>query len=99
MVSNQWLVGVVGSVERCFVLCWWHVCAVAVEPVVVEPVNPAQGGELELADVVPSGRVGSVDAFGLVQPVGRLGQGIDAPIDRQVAVSAVGGVEGWGRCW
>ena len=62
-----------GSVERCFELGGRDVAAVAVEPVVVEPVHPGQGGELEFVDVVPgSGRVGSVDAFGLVEPVGGL---------------------------
>jgi len=33
-----------GSVERCFVLRRWHVLAVPVQPVFVEPVDPGQGG-------------------------------------------------------
>jgi hypothetical protein len=63
-----------GSIERCFVLGWWDVSAVAVQPGLVEPVHPGQGGEFELVDVVPAGGVGSVDALGLVQAVGRLGE-------------------------
>ena len=55
--------GLLGSVERCFELGGWHVAAVAVEPLVVEPVNPAEGGELELVGVVPAVGVGSVDAL------------------------------------
>ncbi len=43
-----------GSVERCFVLRRWHVPAVPVQPVFVEPVDPGQGGEFELVDVVPA---------------------------------------------
>ena len=34
------VVGLLGSVERCFELGGWHVVAVAVEPVLVEPVHP-----------------------------------------------------------
>ena len=65
-----------GSVERCFEFCWRGVVAVAVEPLLVEPVHPAQGGEFELVDVVPAVGVGPVGAFGLVETVGRLGQGV-----------------------
>jgi hypothetical protein len=45
---------------------------VAAEPLVVEPVHPRQGGELELVNVVPPIGVGPVDALGLVEPVGGL---------------------------
>ncbi|CCI51474.1 hypothetical protein BN13_1060002 [Nostocoides jenkinsii Ben 74] len=38
--------------------------------------HPRQRGEFEFVDVVPAGGVRSVDALGLVEPVGRLGQGI-----------------------
>ena len=72
MVSNPGGAGLLGSVERCFELCWGHVTAVAVQPVLVEPVHPVQGRELELVDVVPAGRVGAVGALGLVEPVGGL---------------------------
>jgi hypothetical protein len=74
--SNPGGVGLLGSVERCFVLGWWHVAAVAVEPVFVEPVHPGEGGEFELVDVVPAVGVGPVDALGLVEPVGGLGEGV-----------------------
>ena len=46
--------GLVGSVERCFEFCGRGVVAVAVEPLLVEPVHPAQGREFELVDVVPA---------------------------------------------
>ena len=39
-----------GSVERRFELCGRHVVAVAVEPLLVEPVHPREGLELELVD-------------------------------------------------
>jgi hypothetical protein len=34
----------------------WHIVALAVEPLLVEPVHPGDGGELELVDVVPRSR-------------------------------------------
>ena len=76
MGSNPGGGGLLGSVEGCFELRRWHVSAVAVEPVFVEPVDPGEGGELELVDVVPARGVGPVDALGLVEPVGRLGQSV-----------------------
>jgi hypothetical protein len=42
-----------------------HVTAMAVEPVLVEPVHPGQRGEFELVDVVPAVGVGPVDALGV----------------------------------
>src|SRR3954470_5316032 len=75
LVSNPGGVGLLGSVERCFELGRRDVVAVAVEAVLVEPVHPRQGGQLELVDVIPVPRgVGSVDALSLVEPVGRLGE-------------------------
>ena len=53
MVSNTGRVGLLGSVERCLELGRRYVSAVAVEAVLVEPVHPRQGGELELVDVLP----------------------------------------------
>ena len=50
MVSNPCRGGLGGSVERCFELCWWGVVAVAVEAVLVEPMHPGEGGELEFVD-------------------------------------------------
>lgn len=101
MVANPGGVGLLGSVERCFELGGRGVVAVAAEPVVVEPVDPAEGGELELVDAVPAVGVGTVDGLGLVETVGRLGQRVDAPIVKnsgfrrpQRAVSQVGGRDG-----
>ena len=74
MDSNPFVVGLLGSVEGCLELRGWHVVAVAVQPVFVEPVDPGEGGELELVDVGPPVGVRSVDALGLVEPVCRLGQ-------------------------
>jgi hypothetical protein len=69
LVYNLRLVGLLGSIERCFELCWWDVFAVAVKAVVVEPVHPRQCRQLELGDVVEAAGVGPVDALGLVEPV------------------------------
>ena len=75
MVSHSCWGGCLGSVERLLELCGWGVVAVAVEPLVVEPVDPAH--RLDLVDVVPhGGGIGSTDALGLVQTVGRLRQGV-----------------------
>src|SRR3954470_20829940 len=75
LVSNPGGVGLWGSVERCFELGRRDIAAVAVKAVLVEPVDPREGPELELVDVVPDRRgVGSADALGLVEAVRRLGQ-------------------------
>jgi len=55
-----------------FVLDWWEVVDAAVEPHFVEPVDPAEGGELEVVDPAPGTFV--ADAFGLVQPDVGLGE-------------------------
>ena len=66
-----------GSRGRCFELGWRDVVAVAVEALFVEPVLPAERGELEFVDVVPrSWRVGPEHALGLEQAVGGLRQGV-----------------------
>jgi hypothetical protein len=78
---NHVVVGLLGSVEGCFELGGRHVVAVAVEPLLVEPVRPREGGQFKVLDVVPPTAVGPVDALGLVEPVGRLGQRVEAPID------------------
>ncbi len=98
MDSNPGGVGLLGSVERCFELRWWHVAAVAVEPVLVEPVHPGEGGEFGLVDVVPAVGVGPVDALRLAEAVGGLGQGVDAPIEveRYAADARLAGVLGSG---
>ena len=50
----------------------------AVGSVPVVPVDPFQGGDLDVVEVPPRSAV--VDPFGLVQPNRALGQGVDAPI-------------------
>ena len=88
MVSNPGWGGLWGSVERCFELCWRDVAAVAVEAVLVEPVDPGQRGELDLADVgPPSWGVGAIDALGLVEPVDGLGE--------RVVVAVGDGADRW----
>jgi len=72
--SNPVWGGVLGSVERCFELGGGHVTEVAVKTLLVDPVDPGQGGQLELVDAIPAVGVRPVDALGLVAPVGRLGQ-------------------------
>jgi hypothetical protein len=52
----------------------WDVADLTVEAAVVEPVDVAQGGELQLVEGAP-GPVAS-DELGLVQPDGRLGQAV-----------------------
>ena len=76
MDSNRLLVGLLGGVERRFELCGRDVVAVAVAPLLVEPGHPRQRRELEVLDVIPSCSVGTVDAFGLVEAIGRLGEGV-----------------------
>jgi hypothetical protein len=51
--SNPVGVGLLGSVELCFELERRDIATVAVEAMLVEPVHPRQGGQLELVDVVP----------------------------------------------
>jgi hypothetical protein len=74
---DQGLVGPFCSVERGFELCWWYVVEVAVQAAGVVPVNPAQGGQLDVLDGLPgSGACWSVDQFGLVVTVQGFSQGV-----------------------
>ena len=52
---------------------------VVVEPSAVEPVDPFQGGELEVVEALPRSAV--ADELGLVEPDDRLGQRVDAVIE------------------
>jgi len=63
-------VTVVGGFE----LGWWDVAAVLVEAAVVEPVDPFQGGDLDVVGGAP--RASGFDQLGLVEAVDRLGQSI-----------------------
>ena len=78
MVSNPERVGLLGSIERCFELGGRDVAAVAVEPGRVVPVDPRQGGELDVVNGPPRSPAlgGPADQLGLVEPVDRFGEGI-----------------------
>ncbi len=65
----RWL-SVVGLLE----LGGWDVAECAVEAFGVEPVDPLQGGQLDLVDVAP--RASPADQLGLVETVDRLGERI-----------------------
>ena len=72
MVSDfgQRLVGLFRSVEPGFELCRRCVVKVAVEPLVLCPVHPAQGGQFDIGDSAPRFWPGGfVDQFGLVVAV------------------------------
>jgi hypothetical protein len=60
------LLGVDVTVVVGLELDWWDVADGAVQPGLVEPVHPAQGGELEVVDASPGPFV--ADALGLVEP-------------------------------
>ncbi len=75
MVSNQYVVGLSGSVGL-LELCGRGVAEVAVEALGVVPVDPAQGGEFDVVDGAPWPLAGSADEFGLVEAVDAFGEGI-----------------------
>jgi hypothetical protein len=60
------LSGVDLTVVLGLVLDGWDVLQAAVEPVVVEPVHPAERGEFEVVDAAPGPF--PLGAFGLVEP-------------------------------
>ena len=77
MDFDQGLVGPFRSVERGFELCWRYVVEVAVRPAGVVPVDPSQGGQLDVLDGLPWPGAGrSVDQLGLVISVHRLREGV-----------------------
>src|SRR5438105_2981102 len=55
-------------------LDWWHVADRSEEATVVPPVDPPEGGELDVFDGAPRSLGLVVDELGLVEPVDRLGQ-------------------------
>ena len=75
------LPGSVVTVVGVFEFGWWDVAAVFVEASVVEPVDPFQGGDLDVVGGAP--RPSRFDQFGLVEAVDRLGQ--------RVVVAVAGG--------
>jgi hypothetical protein len=48
MDSNLVLVGLVGSIKRCFELVWAEVLEVAADPGHVEPAHPVERSDLDL---------------------------------------------------
>ena len=100
MDSGQGLVGPFRSVERLLKLCWRHFTEVAVQAGVVVPVDPAQGGQLDVLDCLPRSSLagGAADEFGFVVAVDRLGQcvvvGISDGADRGFA--PIEYLEAWG---
>ncbi len=79
-----------------FELGRWDVTAVAVQPFGVVPVDPAEGGQLDVVDRLPWSLAGTADQLSLVEAVGRLGQSIDAPICQECRWGASGGEFEWG---
>src|SRR3974390_2748764 len=57
-----------------FVFGWWDVADGRVQPCGVPPVNPGQGGQLDVLDSPPWTLEG--DQLGLVETEDRLGQGV-----------------------
>jgi hypothetical protein len=55
------------SAVKLFVLSWWNVVAGGVQPAVVVPVDPFQGGELDVVEAAPGPL--SADELGFVQAV------------------------------
>jgi len=74
------LLGVDVTVVVVLELDRWAVAEAAVQPGLVEPVDPSERGELEVV-YAPSGAF-VADALGLVEPDQRFSQGVDAPIDQ-----------------
>ena len=77
MDFDQGVVGPFRSVERGFELRRWNVVEIAVQACGVVPMDPAQGRQLDVLDRLPRPWPGrTVDEFGFVVTVHRLGQGI-----------------------
>lgn len=74
---DQGLVGPFRSVERGFELCGRYVVEVAVQSAGVVPMDPTQGGQLDIGDGFPRASLRRpVDEFGLVVAVDRLREGV-----------------------
>jgi len=72
LLESNRVAGVVLSLVCGLELGRWEVANGLQEPAVVEPVDPFQGGVLDLVDALP--RAAPADQLGLVQPDDRLGQ-------------------------
>jgi hypothetical protein len=75
--SNQ-LVGLLCSIERCSEPGGWSVVEVAVQARGVVPVDPAEGGQLDVVDGLPRALLRAADQFGLVVAVDCLSQRVVA---------------------
>ena len=84
MLESGGVAGILPSVVGGLELGWWEMADGLQEPAVVEPVDPLQGGVLDLVQAPP--RATPADQLGLVQPNDRLGQRVGAPMDRQVGL-------------
>ena len=62
------------TVEGRLVLDWGQVVAGGVQPSVVVPVDPLEGGQLDVVEPLPG--PAAADQFGLEQPDVGLGQGV-----------------------
>jgi hypothetical protein len=74
------VLGSVVIVVKVFEFDWWDVAAVLVETSVVEPVDPFEGGDLDVLDGPPG--PAWLDQFGLVEAVDRLGEGVVVAVAR-----------------
>jgi hypothetical protein len=68
------------TVVEGLVFCRWDVVERAVQAVLVPPLHPLEGGQLDLLSGAPG--AARADQFGLVQPVDRLVERVDAPMSR-----------------
>jgi len=74
VLESSRVAGVLLSVVCGLELGRWDIADGLQEPAVVEPVDPLQGGVLDLVDALPGAT--PADQLGLVQPDDRLGQGV-----------------------
>jgi hypothetical protein len=68
----------VGMVVGVLELGWGDIADHAVQPMLIPPVHPGQGGQLDLVGGPPWAL--AADQLGLEQPVDGFGQGVDAPM-------------------
>ena len=74
MLESGGVAGILPSVVGGLELGWWEMADGLQEPAVVEPVDPRQGGVLDLIKTLPGAT--PADQLGLVQADDRLGQRI-----------------------
>jgi hypothetical protein len=74
VLESSRVAGVLLSLVCGLELCRWDIADGLQETAVVEPVDPFQGGVLDLVDALPG--AAPADQLGLVQADDRLGQGV-----------------------